>query len=326
MLSVLSNISFQYYPLDLNRESNPFIVSWWPLALADPALFHVSIQTASLDEELRARKGFHVSELLMIDSVSLVRRKIENGILAFHDETLNSVVTLAAIEHGKGHVEASRTHIDGVKRIISLRGGIDQIRQTSPLTARMTAWVSMLVTGVPQFPLQDDFGYGDGIAPIPQWSLASTGLNPQDTTLDGTDIDPALGDIFSRLRSIFHQPGASQLTDTELHDLTCFVVHKLLLLPPVSPMESRQSAISECLRSRRNLHTTVEKPPRELGRDEPPSQPLDDLDHLCWLGCHRWNYGQTLAFGPSMDGHLGSQLVFLGGHPRLPGEHVVDEE
>jgi hypothetical protein len=79
-------------------ESNPFVVSWWPLALADPALFHVSLQTASLDEELRAQRGFPISELLMVDSVILLRRKIENSSLAYQDDTLNSVVTLAAIE------------------------------------------------------------------------------------------------------------------------------------------------------------------------------------------------------------------------------------
>ena len=81
-------------------ESNPFIVSWWPSALADTALFHVSLQTASWDEELRAQKGFPISELLMIDSVSLVRQKVKDSSLAFQDETLNAVVTLAAIEVG----------------------------------------------------------------------------------------------------------------------------------------------------------------------------------------------------------------------------------
>lgn len=98
MNAVLSNIAFQYYPLDLNITSNPFVVSWWPLALADPALFHVSLQTASLDIELRAQKGFANSEVLMVDSVSLVRQKIEDPVLAFEDETIDSVVTLAAIE------------------------------------------------------------------------------------------------------------------------------------------------------------------------------------------------------------------------------------
>jgi hypothetical protein len=96
--------------------SNPFVVSWWPLALAgtivslngynlssfdtDPALFHVSLQTASLDVELRAQNGFSMSEVLMADSVSLVRQRVDEPSLAFQDETMNSVVTLAAIEVG----------------------------------------------------------------------------------------------------------------------------------------------------------------------------------------------------------------------------------
>lgn len=141
-------------------ESNPFIVSWWPLALADQALFHVSLQTASLYEELQAQKGFPISDLLMVDSIALVRRRIEDASLAFQDETLDSVVTLAAIEvicplpsneipfladtvyrqHGKGNIEASRMHIDGVKRMVGIRGGIDELKQRSPLTARMVSW------------------------------------------------------------------------------------------------------------------------------------------------------------------------------------------
>jgi len=97
---VLHKIAFQYYPLDLNPTTNPFLVSWWPVALGDPALFHVSLQTACLDEELLAQKGFRTSELLMADSVALVRRKVEDVALAVHDGTLNSVITLATIEVG----------------------------------------------------------------------------------------------------------------------------------------------------------------------------------------------------------------------------------
>jgi hypothetical protein len=137
---VLSTIAFQYYPLDLNAASNPFVVSWWPLALSDPALFHVSLQTASLDVELRARKGFAISDVLMADSVSLVRLKIENPLIAAQDETLDSVVTLAAIEFGKGNVAGSKMHVDGIKSIVQLRGGIQQIKLTNPLTARMVSW------------------------------------------------------------------------------------------------------------------------------------------------------------------------------------------
>jgi hypothetical protein len=156
----LSKITFQYYPLDLNPGSNPFVTTWWPLALADPALFHVSLQTASLDVELQAQKGFPQSEMLMIDSVSLLRHKIQDRSLAFQDATMDAVVTLAAIEviihvvhiwrqllmamlqfkHGKGNLHVSKMHIDGVKRMVNVRGGIFRIKQTSPLTARMIPW------------------------------------------------------------------------------------------------------------------------------------------------------------------------------------------
>lgn len=105
-----------------------------------------------------------------------------------------------------------------------------------------------MVTGAPQFQTQDDFGSGDGIDSILQWQLASMAPDVQEGTLDDLDIDPLVRNILVRLRSIFHQPQISCLTTTELHDLTCFVVHKLLLLPPRSPSHPRQLSTSECLR------------------------------------------------------------------------------
>ncbi|EXF73800.1 hypothetical protein CFIO01_05731 [Colletotrichum fioriniae PJ7] len=182
--SFLHKIAFEYYPLDLNATSNPFLVSWWPLALGDPALFHVSLQTACLDEELLAQKGFQSSEILMADSVALLRRKVQDDSMAIQDGTMNSVITLAAIEFGKGNVQVSEMHIDGVKRLVNMRGGINSVRQTSPLTARMVSWVSMIVTGLPQFETQNDVGIGDGVPTPPEWQ-----------------IDLTVSDIFSDERS-----------------------------------------------------------------------------------------------------------------------------
>lgn len=159
--AVLHKIAFEYYPLDLDPASNPFLLCWWPLALGDPALFHVSLQTACLDEELSAQRGFRTSQLLMADSVALLRQKVDDVSLAVQDGTLNSVITLAAIDVGsspsrlaasvpvanaddsqieKGNVFVSRTHVDGIKRLVEMRGGVSAVRQTSPLTARMVSW------------------------------------------------------------------------------------------------------------------------------------------------------------------------------------------
>lgn len=113
----------------------------------------------------------------------------------------------------------------------------------------------MLVTGAPQFATQDDDGHGDGVDPIAQWRMAS--LNVSDApgmAFTDLDLDPVMNNILTRLRSIFYQ-GA--LSTTELHDLTCFVVHKLLLLPPFLPANTPRSLVSECFRYAMVLYMLV---------------------------------------------------------------------
>ncbi|KAF7175007.1 hypothetical protein CNMCM7691_005475 [Aspergillus felis] len=243
----IHKIAFEYYPLDLNPTSNPFLVSWWPLALGDPALFHVSLQTACLDEELLAQRGFQTSELLMAESLALLRRKIDDLSLAMQDVTMNSIITLAAIEFGKGNICVSEMHVDGAKRLVNLRGGINSVRQTSPLTARMVGWVSLLVKGHPQFETQDDVGIGDGIPPIPEWQLDITALPDCISELSSLHIDDSVWNVLIRLFSTFQRAQYTPFPPARLHDLTCFVIHRLLLSAP--DMSSPQtSPVTECIR------------------------------------------------------------------------------
>ncbi|KAK4157558.1 hypothetical protein C8A00DRAFT_29561 [Chaetomidium leptoderma] len=246
--SFLHKIAFQYYPLDLNATTNPFLVSWWPIALGDPALFHVSLQTACLDEELIAQRGFHSSEILMADSVALLRRKVENSSLAVQDGTMNCVITLATIEFGKGNIKVAKMHVEGVKKLVDLRGGIQSVRQTSPLTARMISWVSMLIMGHPQFQTQDDAGGGHGIPPTPEWQLDPTALQAGLPELDGAEIDCEVRNVFTRLRNAFHRRRRLPLPSARLHDLTCFVIHRLLHPASGTTEQQQSSSLTESLR------------------------------------------------------------------------------
>jgi len=113
----------------------------------------------------------------------------------------------------------------------------------------------MLVTGSPQFQLQDDFGFGDGIRLL---SLPDSDPLSEDnlqSLLHFTDleVDPTVEDTLVRLKVIFRQhedPDLESLpktltSTTNLHELTCFVLHKLLTLPSHDP---GPNSASECLR------------------------------------------------------------------------------
>lgn len=100
----------------------------------------------------------------------------------------------------------------------------------------------MLIMGHPQFETQDDFGIGDGIPPIAEWQFDSTALDDQIFDLNTIEVDYAVENVFRRLRNIFRRARNIPFPSTQLHDLTCFVIHRLLLSaqvttrPPPSPM------------------------------------------------------------------------------------------
>lgn len=90
----------------------------------------------------------------------------------------------------------------------------------------------MVVMQTPQFPAQDEAGPGDGIAPIPLWYQANSNINaPIPLVLDTPSIDPGIADILYRLHNLFDS-SCSKLSTTDLHDLTCYALHKLLLWEP----------------------------------------------------------------------------------------------
>lgn len=50
------------------------------------------------------------------------------------------MLIIAKFQFGKGNIQVAEVHVDGVKKLVDLRGGINSVRQTSPLTARMVSW------------------------------------------------------------------------------------------------------------------------------------------------------------------------------------------
>jgi hypothetical protein len=114
--------------------------------------------------------------------------------------------------------------------------------------AYMRQRVSLLIMGHPQFSTQDDFGGGDGLKPIPEWHCEGTALHHDPLSDLRIDIDSDVGNVLIRLREVFRRTQKTGLPTPRLHDLTCFVIHRLLLTAPGHNVPQFSSSITECLR------------------------------------------------------------------------------
>ena len=95
----------------------------------------------------------------------------------------------------------------------------------------------MLVMGHPQFDIQDDNDDSPLVPHVLEWD------DDQTTQWLGQAIDPFVRGLLLRLRGIFHSPKSHIMTSTRLHDLTCYVIHQLLLAPG-----NANETLSECVR------------------------------------------------------------------------------
>lgn len=105
----------------------------------------------------------------------------------------------------------------------------------------------MLIKGHPQFATQDDVGIGDGIPPIPEWQLDMTVLPDRISELSSLAIDYSVWNVLIRLLNAFERAQNTPFPPARLHDLTCFVVHRLLSSAP-DMSRTQSSPVSECIR------------------------------------------------------------------------------
>lgn len=105
----------------------------------------------------------------------------------------------------------------------------------------------MLVMGHPQFETQDDSGVGHGIPPVSEWQLDFSPIQDDIAKFTDVEVDFEVRNVFLRLRNIFKRADQVPFPTTQLHDLTCFVVHRLLLTI-TDVTASLSSPMTECVR------------------------------------------------------------------------------
>ncbi|MCJ1301339.1 hypothetical protein MMC08_004138 [Hypocenomyce scalaris] len=72
------------------------------------------------------------------------------------DQTTLAVANLTAIEHDRHNMRALRVHLDLLKHMAAIRGGIGAMREDCAFAANFVLWISMIAMDGPQN-LPDDF-------------------------------------------------------------------------------------------------------------------------------------------------------------------------
>ncbi|KAH8597086.1 fungal-specific transcription factor domain-containing protein [Bisporella sp. PMI_857] len=140
-------------PVGYTPATNPLAVAWWPLVQHDPFLHHVMLQIAAVNLEWAQQKpNHHNSSLYTTVSLELLKARLKDNTKATSDETIAAIACLAALENEKRNAIAVRMHVEGLKRMVRLRGGLSQVRASSPAAATVVFWFTFIITGEPQFP------------------------------------------------------------------------------------------------------------------------------------------------------------------------------
>ncbi|KAH7351269.1 hypothetical protein BKA65DRAFT_255223 [Rhexocercosporidium sp. MPI-PUGE-AT-0058] len=142
----LQTAVYASFPWQPRSPTNPTTTYFVPLVLTDAVLFHATLQLSMLRCEKKAAEWRNVdSASLQGECIRLLRERVEVENDGFGkgvcDQTISAVVALAAFEHERDNLRMLRMHMDGLKRMVDIRGGLNAIRQTNAMVANSVFWI-----------------------------------------------------------------------------------------------------------------------------------------------------------------------------------------
>ncbi|KAK4889150.1 hypothetical protein LTR27_012053 [Elasticomyces elasticus] len=257
MAHYLTTLAYRSFPFYASR---PLIEIWWPFVRGDDVLFHVVLLLSGLDRDyLREQHDSVHSRSLMDQCLSLLNARILTP-EGTNDGTIVAIASLAAMEHDRGNMRALDMHLEGLKRVVELRGGLDAVRTTNSMAANVVFWCAMVSINEPMLlPVS----YGDNDRDV-DWLN-----NPDVTSLlthDGSEKDLMEFGVDVRTANILHevqrlsrnytatvQYGNPEEAATVLSYL-CSVLERLLQMSRSPTDDSPIAGLSQSCRLAGSLH------------------------------------------------------------------------
>jgi len=101
---------------------------WFNHAITDLALFHATMLHAAAHHMFLSRSGdLSEQRRLKGETIELVNHRLSDPIQSVSDVTIGAVVCLVLFENQSGNVEASNIHMDGLLKMVNVRGGLDAL-------------------------------------------------------------------------------------------------------------------------------------------------------------------------------------------------------
>lgn len=192
--------------------------------------------------------------------LTLLNSRVQDETSSTNDHTLLAVAALAAMEHDRGNMRALKMHLDGLKRIVELRGGLDKVRQTNPMVANVVFWCAMISTDEPSLlslTFDDALEYSEHV----QGSVSATLLTHDGGQADllefGVDVVTAniLHEV-QRLSRLYTSRLDYETPEEAIEVLSslCSVLERLLQLSKSPSDESPIAGLSQSCRIAGCLH------------------------------------------------------------------------
>ncbi|EPE27424.1 Zn2/Cys6 DNA-binding protein [Glarea lozoyensis ATCC 20868] len=251
MKHYLSLTVYKSFPWQPASTTNPTCAYYIPLVLNDVVLFHATLQLATFRLEAHSMQRSNVVHL-RAECVRLLRDRIENAHHdALSDETLGAVATMAAVEHERGNVEMLKMHMDGLKTMIDLRGGLQAIRLSGPMVANLIFWMFVVSMYESEYPPLDpelplylgSISQFEDIAPLHDQSIDLTAMGLGEPV---ASVLISIQHVSQLVPSSTAYPTAA--TSLTILSRTCALLSHLLSIPP------QASFISEAARFATLLH------------------------------------------------------------------------
>lgn len=164
----LTELAVDIPELDHDGPSGLLRSRWFPMALTEPATSAVILLTAGSHYAMMKAGTKHAKQLLLMKTEALnnINDMLRDPLRGLTDQAIAAVAKLASYEAMFGSKETYLVHMNGLKRMIRLRGGMESLGLGGLLT-RMLLWIDTNAAWLIRTPLYFALHERDPGDPLP---------------------------------------------------------------------------------------------------------------------------------------------------------------